>query len=295
MTVINRRQSMLNINKKLQKPSNISLDSVIDSYGSIDEEGGVDAPQSDTGLSSKGLKSWFPIAAQLSTYSLKLAMADVGAGLCIAFVLLPQAIAYSGLANVDPIRALVSSVYPLIIYALLGASQFLSVGPEAVTSVLVGLAIEKEILVHGGDPNAIGSLLALMCGVLAIGMCVIQAGFIDNILSGYLLTGFVTGAAFLIMSEQLGELFGIRAEHLEGHLYFYIRRYIHVCKIDSHGKAFQRVSHGHIYGWCQLSCLSILSHVFKEKVFSQSTISWVCSRNSMCCGAQHWFVCRFGF
>ncbi|KAI8903084.1 sulfate transporter family-domain-containing protein, partial [Gorgonomyces haynaldii] len=152
---------------------------------------------------------YFPIVSQLQGYTAKDFAADCQAGLTIAFILLPQAIAFSSLAGVSTIRALVSAVYPLIIYGLLGASKNLSVGPEAVSSVLVGVAVFQEINEHGGDPNEIASLLGLLVGLLCIFLCVIQAGFLDNVLSGFMLVGFITAAAVLIMVEQTPNLIGL--------------------------------------------------------------------------------------
>jgi high affinity sulfate transporter 1 len=155
------------------------------------------------------LSSIFPIVDQLKSYTISSWLADLKAGITISLVLLPTAIAYSSLAGVDPIRSLISAVFPLFIYALLGASRHLSVGPEAVTSVLTGAAVMQEVQEHGGNPNEIASFLALSVGIFAVFLCFIQAGFIDNIISGFLLTGFVTGAALLIMTEQLPELLGL--------------------------------------------------------------------------------------
>lgn len=156
-----------------------------------------------------GLGWLFPILPTIMTYNISLLIADFRAAASIAFVLIPQAIAFASLAGVSPIRALVSAIFPLFIYAIFGASRQLSVGPEALSSVLVGLAVAQEIEENGGNPDQLATLLGLLVGVFSLILAVIKAGFIDNIMSGYILTGFVLGVANLIMVEQLPGMFGI--------------------------------------------------------------------------------------
>jgi MFS superfamily sulfate permease-like transporter len=68
----------------------------------------------------------------------------------------------------------------------------------------------------GGDANAIGSTVALLVGILLIVIVLLKGGFIDNILSGFLLLGFVTSVAILVSTEQIASLFGIRIGILAG-------------------------------------------------------------------------------
>jgi high affinity sulfate transporter 1 len=158
----------------------------------------------------------FPFLSLLKEYNRYTFLHDIRSALTVAFVLIPQAIAFSSLAGVDPIRALVSAIFPLLCYAIFGASRQLSVGPEALSSVLVGLVVAHEHKITGQDPNEIATLLGFIVGLFCIFMAIIRAGFIDNILSGFLLTGFVLGVANLIMVEQLPAMFGLVFEREEG-------------------------------------------------------------------------------
>lgn len=72
--------------------------------------------------------SLFPLVRELQYYDRKTLLADFLSAITVSFVLIPQAIAFSGLAGVKPIRGLLSSVVPLLIYTLLGASKQLSIG-----------------------------------------------------------------------------------------------------------------------------------------------------------------------
>jgi high affinity sulfate transporter 1 len=110
------------------------------------------------------------------------------------------------------LNALVCAIFPTFIYFLFGASRQLSIGPEAIVSVITGAAIQAEMASHpdtGVSAPQIAATMAFVTGVLTTGLALMKGGFIDNILSGFLLCGFITGVAFLIISEQMPEMFGL--------------------------------------------------------------------------------------
>ena len=72
--------------------------------------------------------SWIPLIKQLRNYEISFLLADFSAGLTIAFVLVPQAIAFCALANLPPIMALTSAVFPVWVYSIFGSSRHLAVG-----------------------------------------------------------------------------------------------------------------------------------------------------------------------
>lgn len=152
------------------------------------------------------LDVYFPLINMMRQYSFKACLADALAAVTVSMVLLPQAIAYSTLAKLQPITVLLSAFYPLVLYTLFGASISLSVGPEASLCIILGVTIESE---RDVAPELVASLLALMVGVLCIFLSIMRLGFIDQILSGYLLTGFVLGISNLIMTEQLPGMLGL--------------------------------------------------------------------------------------
>ncbi|KAJ1556300.1 Solute carrier 26 [Cladochytrium tenue] len=164
----------------------------------------------------KEFSQWaFPLIGQMKTYTLRLFAEDALAGLTVAFVLLPQSIAYAGLAQVSPIQAFISAVFPPVLYAIFGSSRQLSVGPEAMVSVITGSAIISLFENNPSypyTPAQIAAALTLVVGIICMVLAAMRAGFIDNILSGYLLTGFVLGGASMIMVEQLPELLGIEVD-----------------------------------------------------------------------------------
>ncbi|KAJ3413943.1 Solute carrier 26 [Chytridiales sp. JEL 0842] len=154
----------------------------------------------------------FPFIDQSRGYNLKVFGEDFLSGTSIAFVLLPQAIAYSKLAELEPLNALGCAIFPTIIYFMFGASRQLSTGPEAIVSVITGVTILME---NAKNPDSgfsavqIATTFAFVTGIMTAGIALMKAGFIDNILSGFLLCGFITGVAFLIISEQMPEMFGL--------------------------------------------------------------------------------------
>ncbi|KAJ1565764.1 hypothetical protein HK405_011657, partial [Cladochytrium tenue] len=102
----------------------------------------------------------------------------------------------SALAHVPPMQALLSSCFVPLAYLFFGASPGLAVGPEASASIITGLAVQSAID-SGQFPyltaSQLATSLALLAGIAAVAMAILRAGFVDQILSGFLLTGFVLG------------------------------------------------------------------------------------------------------
>lgn len=136
-------------------------------------------------------------------------VADLLAGSVIAALLVPQAMAYAMLAGLPPQAGLLSSLLPLVVYALLGTSRTLSVGPVAIVSLLVadGLAALGPL-----DPaRALGAaaLLALAMGLLQLSMGLLRAGFLVNFLSHPVVLGYTSAAALVIAFSQAKHLLGL--------------------------------------------------------------------------------------
>ncbi|KAI9353384.1 sulfate transporter family-domain-containing protein, partial [Zopfochytrium polystomum] len=152
----------------------------------------------------------------MQTYKARDILTDFLSGVTVSVVLLPQAIAFSGLAGVEPIQELISSFYVLLFYLVFGGSIGLAVGPEASVAIITGVTIMEQIEETTLTAAQIGTLLALIVGVLCVLMSVLKMGFVDQILSGFLLIGFVTGVANLIIIEQMPNLFGLPGSVLAG-------------------------------------------------------------------------------
>ncbi len=157
-----------------------------------------------------------PLLTQLRRYRAGDARADMAAGLTTAVMLVPQAMAYAMLAGLPPHVGLYASVVPLFIYALLGSSRQLAVGPVAMVSILVagGLA---DMAVPGSDQYvALAVVLALISGLALLGMGLVRLGFLVELLSHPVIAGFTYAAALIIAASQLGNVTGIALEGKRG-------------------------------------------------------------------------------
>ncbi|MCA9654891.1 MAG: solute carrier family 26 protein [Myxococcales bacterium] len=137
---------------------------------------------------------------------------DLVAGLTTAVMLIPQGMAYAMLAGLPPIVGLYASTVPLAIYAFLGSSRQLAVGPVAMVSLLVATGV-GTMAEPGTDAYvSLALLLALMVGALQLAMGMLRAGFLVNFLSHPVVSGFTSAAALVIGTSQLGHLLGIKLE-----------------------------------------------------------------------------------
>lgn len=133
---------------------------------------------------------------------------DLIAGVTVAFMLVPQSMAYAALAGLPPEVGLYASVVPLLVYALLGTSRQLAVGPAAMDSLLVASSVGA--LAAGGSERYLlyAVLLAGMVGVVQVLLGVLRLGRVAKLLSYPVVAGFMSGAAILIALSQLPQLLG---------------------------------------------------------------------------------------
>lgn len=135
---------------------------------------------------------------------------DVLAGLTTAVMLVPQGMAYAMLAGLPPIVGLYASLVPLAVYALLGTSRELAVGPVAMISLLTAQALAPHVEA-GHSALALALLLAGLVGAIQLAMGLLRFGAVVNLLSHPVLSGFTSAAAILIGVSQLPALFGVEA------------------------------------------------------------------------------------
>lgn len=135
---------------------------------------------------------------------------DLLAGATTAVLLIPQAMAYALLAGLPPIYGLYAALVPPVVYALLGTSRRLAVGPVAIDSLLAAAALAP---LATGDPlvyATAAAALALLVGLFQAATGALRLGFLVNFLSLPVLRGFTAAAALLIMASQLGPLLGLK-------------------------------------------------------------------------------------
>ena len=157
-----------------------------------------------------GLRRYVPALDWLTRYDTRRDFrGDLTAGLTTAVMLIPQAMAYAMLAGLPPIVGLYASLLPLAVYALLGTSRQLAVGPVAMVSLLVAQGVAP--LAEQGSEAFLtyAVLLAFMVGALQLAMGLLRLGFLVNFLSHPVISGFTSAAALIIGFSQLGHLLGI--------------------------------------------------------------------------------------
>ena len=149
-----------------------------------------------------------PGIAALRGYRRAWLAADVVAGVSVAAYLVPQVMAYSALVGVPATAGLAAAVAAGLVYAVVGTSRLLSVGPEATTALLAGSTLAP---LAAGDPQRAAALASLLAVVVA-GWCLLarllHLGVLADLLSRPILVGYLAGVAGTMMASQLGRITG---------------------------------------------------------------------------------------
>lgn len=158
------------------------------------------------------LNAFIPSLSWLKNYSKDQLKGDLSAGLTVGVMLIPQGMAYAMIAGLPPIFGLYASTLPLIIYALLGTSRQLAVGPVAMVSLLTAAGI--GVLAEGGTETYImlAITLAFLVGIIQFLLGIFRLGFLVNFLSHPVISGFTSAAALIIGLSQLKHLLGVSLE-----------------------------------------------------------------------------------
>jgi len=142
-------------------------------------------------------------------------LSDLGAGLTVGAMLVPQAMAYALLAGLPPEVGLYASTVPLLLYALSGTSRQLAVGPVAIVSLLSATALAGVAEEGAAGYVAAAGVLALLVGAIHLVMGFGRLGFLTRLLSHPVLVGFTSAAALIIGASQVKHLLGVKLENDE--------------------------------------------------------------------------------
>jgi SulP family sulfate permease len=135
--------------------------------------------------------------------------ADVAAGLTVGAMLVPQSMAYAELAGLPPQFGFYAVIGALVVYALVGTSRHLGVGPEPGTALLAAAGVSS---IAGGDATryvALMAALALVVAAICILGAVARLGFLASVLSKPVLVGYITGVGLVLLSSQIANLTGL--------------------------------------------------------------------------------------
>ncbi|AES97926.1 putative SLC26A/SulP transporter [Medicago truncatula] len=159
-----------------------------------------------------GIEAIFPILSWGRTYTLQKFRGDLIAGLTIASLCIPQDIGYSKLANLAPQYGLYSSFVPPLIYAVMGSSRDIAIGPVAVVSLLLGTLLQNEIdpNTHPTEYRRLAFTATFFAGITQATLGVFRLGFLIDFLSHAAIVGFMGGAAITIALQQLKGFLGIQ-------------------------------------------------------------------------------------
>ncbi|TDI98483.1 MAG: SulP family inorganic anion transporter [Caldithrix sp.] len=152
-------------------------------------------------------KSWLPFLETVQTYNGTKFRLDLLAGLTVALVALPQAMAYAFIAGVEPQYGIYALIVGSIVAALFGSSRHLHTGPVNASSIVIAATMTPYI--HQENYMAMVFLLALLAGVFQLGAGLFKLGNLAQFISSSVLIGFMAGAALLIIINQVPNLLGL--------------------------------------------------------------------------------------
>ncbi|WP_432723343.1 SulP family inorganic anion transporter [Jeongeupia wiesaeckerbachi] len=150
-----------------------------------------------------------PGLPELMNYPRRHWRADLQAGLSVAAVALPVGVAYAQLAGFSPIVGLYSTILPMIVYALMGSSRQLVVGPDAATCAMIAATLTPLAVPGSEEYMGLAVSLTLMAGLFCMLASRFRLGFLADFLSRPILAGLLNGVAINIIIGQLGKISGL--------------------------------------------------------------------------------------
>jgi high affinity sulfate transporter 1 len=168
----------------------------------------------DSGEPRSAIERTVPGVAAMRTYDRRWLRSDLVAGIVLAAILVPQGMAYAELAGLPAVNGLYTTVACLVGYALMGPSKILVLGPDSSLGPLIFAAI-APLMLAGDDPAkaiALAGMLAILVGLIEIGLGVGKLGFVADLLSSEVQVGYMNGLAITIIVGQLPKLSGFSTD-----------------------------------------------------------------------------------
>ncbi|MGJ7916287.1 SulP family inorganic anion transporter [Massilia sp. LXY-6] len=141
---------------------------------------------------------------------------DMGAGVVVAMMMIPQGMAYALVAGLPPVAGIYASIVPPLLYALFGTSSTQSVGPMAIISLMTASVLAPLAAPGSALYGVLAAQLALLSGLVLLACGLLRVGFLANFFSRPVMNGFTIGSSVLIAFDQLGTLLGARPPHWHG-------------------------------------------------------------------------------
>ncbi|MDP2131628.1 MAG: sulfate permease [Erythrobacter sp.] len=157
------------------------------------------------------LQRYFPILTWARSYDRGVLSSDLMAAVIVTIMLIPQSLAYAMLAGLPPVVGLYASILPLFAYAVFGTSRTLAVGPVAVVSLMTASAVGAIATPGTAEYWEAAVTLAALSGVMLAVLGLLRLGFLANLLSHPVISGFISASGILIATSQLKHILGVKA------------------------------------------------------------------------------------
>src|SRR5262245_47861622 len=158
---------------------------------------------------TSSVQRWLPILGWLPSYRREWLLPDILPGVAVWAVMVPEGMAYSGIVGVPPIMGLYTIIPPLIVYALLGTSRLLVVGPDTATGLISALTVGAIAAQGGADFITLTSTLAILIGAFFLLFGVLRMGWVAAFIPTPVMQGFIEGLVFVTILGQVPHLLGI--------------------------------------------------------------------------------------
>lgn len=155
------------------------------------------------------MRRYFPFLEWIKSYNTLLFKGDLSAGITVGVMLIPQGMAYALIAGLPPVYGLYAAIFPQMVYAFMGSSRHLAVGPVAMDSLLVATALNTMVVLDTNHYISLAIFLALFMGLIQVFLGLLKFGFLVNFLSRPVISGFTSAAAIIIGLSQLKHVIGI--------------------------------------------------------------------------------------
>ncbi|CAC5345801.1 MULTISPECIES: SulP family inorganic anion transporter [Planktothrix] len=158
---------------------------------------------------SSPLARFFPILTWLPNYQRDWLRADLIAGLTVWAVMIPQAMAYAGIAGVPPLIGLYTVPFPLFLYALLGTSRLMVVGPDSATALISGVTVSALAASGSQDYLVLTSAMAVIVGFCFLLFGSLKMGWVADFIPTPVMKAFVQGLVWVTIVGQIPKLLGL--------------------------------------------------------------------------------------
>jgi high affinity sulfate transporter 1 len=151
-----------------------------------------------------------PIFGWLPSYRREWLLPDILAGVAVWAVMVPEGMAYSGIVGVPPIMGLYTIIPPLIVYALLGSSRVLVVGPDTATGLISALTVGAIVAQGTAQFNTLTSTLAILIGAIFLLAGALRLGWVASFIPTPVMRGFIEGLVLVTIIGQVPHLLGVK-------------------------------------------------------------------------------------